>query len=182
MSIASDLDKYGRSNWIVIAYLLTYSSELLLPRDCRGLAISLTLHVLLLGFLIVFARLSDITGRKSALLISLSIFTMASLACGLAQTLIQLYVDRPTSNPSGAVECLSLTAIFRIIFRVFQGIGGAGIYALTMVLVAEIAPKRHFGAVYGMINLVFVAASAVGPVIGGAITTYSTWRWCFYLK
>lgn len=72
--------------------------------------------------------------------------------------------------------------ISRIIFRVFQGIGGAGIYALTMVIVAEVAPKRHFGVVYGMVNLVFVAASAVGPVIGGAITTYSTWRWCFFLK
>jgi MFS family permease len=136
ISIATDLDSYGQSNWIVIAYLLTYSS-----------------------FLIVFARLSDITGRKSALLTALSFFTIASLACGLAKTLTQL-----------------------IVFRVFQGIGGAGVHALTMVLVLEVVSKRRFGAVYATVNLVFVVASAVGPVVGGAITTHTTWRWCFYLK
>lgn len=51
-----------------------------------------------------------------------------------------------------------------------------------MVLVAEITPKKHFGKISAMVNVVFVAASAVGPVIGGALTTHSTWRWCFYLK
>lgn len=67
-------------------------------------------------------------------------------------------------------------------FRAFQGIGGSGIYALTMVIVAEITPKKHLGMTGAMVNVVFVVASAVGPVLGGAITTYSTWRWCFYLK
>lgn len=51
-----------------------------------------------------------------------------------------------------------------------------------MVVVAEIAPKKNVGPLSSMVNLVFVVASAVGPLIGGAITTYSTWRWCFYLK
>jgi MFS family permease len=68
------------------------------------------------------------------------------------------------------------------VFRAFQGIGGSGVYALTMVLVAEITPKKYFGAISAMINGVFVIASAIGPVLGGAVTTYSTWRWCFYLK
>lgn len=51
-----------------------------------------------------------------------------------------------------------------------------------MVVVAEIAPKRHLGRVSALVNVVFVVASAVGPVVGGAISTYSNWRWCFYLK
>lgn len=70
----------------------------------------------------------------------------------------------------------------RVIFRAFQGIGGAGIFALTMVIVMEITPKKHIGPVAGALNLVFVVASAVGPVVGGAITSNTTWRWCFYLK
>jgi MFS family permease len=56
------------------------------------------------------------------------------------------------------------------------------VYALAMVLVAEITPKKYFGGISALINGVFVVASAIGPVLGGAITTYSTWRWCFYLK
>nr|POE72010.1 efflux pump fus6 [Quercus suber] len=45
-----------------------------------------------------------------------------------------------------------------------------------MVLVSEITPPRHFGAISAMINVVFVVASAIGPVLGGAITTFGTWR------
>lgn len=45
------------------------------------------------GFLIIFARLSDIFGRKLALLSALTLFTVFSLACGVAQTTDQLYVQ-----------------------------------------------------------------------------------------
>lgn len=51
-----------------------------------------------------------------------------------------------------------------------------------MVVVSDITPKQSIGAVSGVVNVVFVVASSVGPIIGGAITTYSTWRWCFFLK
>lgn len=68
--IADDFHNYSESNWVVITYLLTYSS-----------------------FLMVYARLSDITGRKPALLTGLCIFTVSSLACGLTRTLTQLYVS-----------------------------------------------------------------------------------------
>ena len=70
VNIADDFKNYNESNWVVITYLLTYSS-----------------------FLMVYARLSDITGRKAALLTGVSIFTISSLACGLARTLTELYVS-----------------------------------------------------------------------------------------
>ena len=71
---------------------------------------------------------------------------------------------------------------YSIIFRAFQGVGGSGVYAMTMVVVMDITPQKHIGPVSGMVNSVFVVASAIGPVVGGAITSNSTWRWCFYIK
>ncbi|KAL9588224.1 MAG: hypothetical protein Q9203_002967 [Teloschistes exilis] len=130
------LGNFGKSNWIVIAYLLTYT-----------------------GFLIIFARLSDIFGRKLALLSALTLFTVFSLACGVAQTMEQL-----------------------IVFRAFQGIGGSGIYGMVMAIAPEITPAAKFGLVSGCISAVFASSSILGPIIGGAITSTTTWRWVFYLK
>jgi MFS family permease len=59
----------------------------------------------------IYGRLSDIFGRKIILLISLVIFWLGSLACALAQTMIQL-----------------------IVFRAIQGIGGGGILTLSMII------------------------------------------------
>jgi hypothetical protein len=70
VDIAEDFKNYSKSNWVVITYLLTYSSCLM-----------------------VYARLSDITGRKAALLTGVCIFTISSLVCGLAHTVTQLYVS-----------------------------------------------------------------------------------------
>ncbi|KAL8843746.1 MAG: hypothetical protein Q9176_001954 [Flavoplaca citrina] len=111
------------------------------------------------GFLIIFARLSDIFGRKLALLSALTLFTVFSLACGVAQTTEQL-----------------------IIFRAFQGVGGSGIYSMVMAIAPEITPAAKFGLVSGCISAVFASASILGPIIGGAITSTTTWRWVFYLN
>lgn len=64
----------------------------------------------------VYGRLSDIFGRKSVLLGSLIIFLFGSLACALAQTMIQL-----------------------IIFRAIQGLGGGGILTLAMIISESIS-------------------------------------------
>lgn len=135
ISISSDLGDYGRSNWIVAAYLITYT-----------------------GFLVIFARLSDIFGRRSTFLVALIIFVIFSLACGLAQTVNQL-----------------------IVFRAFQGIGGAGLYSLAMSVATEV-PGKVRGPIQGLLSSMFAIASAAGPVAGGAITSNTTWRWVFLMN
>jgi MFS family permease len=82
-----------------------------------------------IGFATIFARFSDIVGRRPVVFIAFTVFTTFSLARGLARTLIQL-----------------------IIFRALQGIGGSGLYAMTMVVFPEITPPNllvTMAAVYG---------------------------------
>lgn len=101
-----------------------------------------------------FAAIADIIGRFQAYLLALVIYLVFSIACGFAQTLNQL-----------------------IAFRTLQGLGGSGLYALGVVIWPEmstLSQKRWLGAAVGMILAV---AGAVGPLLGGAITSEATWRW-----
>ncbi|KAL9110367.1 MAG: hypothetical protein Q9227_005098 [Pyrenula ochraceoflavens] len=135
ISIGSDLGDFSKATWITTAYLITYT-----------------------GFLIIFARCSDIFGRRSTFLVALIFFVAFSLACGFSQTMDQL-----------------------IIFRAFQGIGGAGLNILAMGVATEV-PGKARGPINGLLSAVFAISSAIGPLIGGAISSNASWRWVFLLK
>lgn len=106
------------------------------------------------GFAVPFASLADIIGRFQAYLLALVLYLVFSIACGFAQSLNQL-----------------------IAFRTLQGLGGSGLYALAVVIWPEMSTlnqKRWLGAGVGM---VLAIAGAVGPLLGGAITSHTSWRW-----
>ena len=112
-----------------------------------------------LGCAVMFARIGDIVGRRNAFIAAFIIFFAFSFGCGFAQTLNQL------------IAC-----------RVLQGIGGSGLYALTMVIVPEIAPLEMIAWIGGLIGAVIAMAGTLGPVLGGVITRFTTWRWIFWIK
>lgn len=91
------------------------------------------------GFSVIFARFSDAIGRQMALLVAWILFSAFSLASGLSSSLAQL-----------------------IIFRALQGIGGSGLYSMTMVVLPEVAPPRQWGLVSGLMGVVFACSSIVG--------------------
>lgn len=114
VTISQDFKGFDKSNWAVLAYTLTYMGLHFQTSPTVSL-----LNYFSIAFATIFARLSDMIGRKSVVFIAFAIFTTFSLVCGLACTLVQL-----------------------IIFRAFQGIGGSGLYAMTMVVVPEITPPN----------------------------------------
>lgn len=115
-----------------------------------------------MAFAIIITRLSDIFGRKAIEVASFVLFIAFSLGCALSQSMTQL-----------------------IIFRAFQGIGGSGLFSMTMVIVMTSVPPRKRGMLSGVIGLVMVTSGVLGPVLSGAIThnhNSSTWRWIFWLN
>ena len=60
--------------------------------------------------------------------------------------------------------------------------GGAGLYSLAMAVMTEITPIKFIGVVAGLMGSIFALSSLLGPVLGGVITSNTTWRWVFWLK
>lgn len=107
-------------------------------------------------FILVFGRLADLVGRRRLYLMGLSIFTLASLACGFA----------PSANAL-------------IAFRVVQAIGAAAIITNTTALLTDAFPRHALGIGLGMNSSMAAAAQVLGPVVGGAMATAFGWRAVF---
>jgi EmrB/QacA subfamily drug resistance transporter len=104
--------------------------------------------------------LADRLGRRALFVIGLGIFSVASLAAGLAPD-----------------------ATFLNIARAIQGIGGAAMFAVSLALVAqEFEAGRARATAMGIYGATIGVAVAVGPLVGGAITSAFGWRWVFFLN
>ena len=107
----------------------------------------------------LFGRLIEIFPAKWVLLAAVSIFLAGSVFSGLAPSIQAL-----------------------IAFRALQGIGGGGILALTVTLIAFLFPSRERGRRQGMMGAVFGISSVLGPWLGGLLTDVLSWRWIFYIN
>lgn len=103
--------------------------------------------------------LSDVMGRKRFYMMSVLIFTIASLACGLAPSLA-----------------------FLVIARVVQGIGGGGLASSEQSFLADTFPPSKRGMAFAAYGLVVVVAPIIGPSIGGWITDNISWHWIFLIN
>ncbi len=118
-------------------------------------AYALTLAALLL----IAGSLADRLGRRRVFVIGLALFTASSLACGL--------------SPS---------SLFLILARGVQGIGGAAMFATSLALIAQEFHGRERGTAFGAFGATTGAAVAVGPLVGGLLTTGVSWRAIFFLN
>ena len=87
------------------------------------------------------------------------VFTLGSLLCGLAQSGLML-----------------------IICRAFQGVGGAIVFATSLALLAQTFHGRERGMAFGAWGAVAGVATALGPLLGGLLTTELSWRWIFFVN
>ncbi|GFF35577.1 hypothetical protein IFM46972_04597 [Aspergillus udagawae] len=67
-------------------------------------------------------------------------------------------------------------------FRAAQGVGGSGLYAMAMIIYPEISPPSLLPAISAIVGVIVALAGISGPLIGGLLTTYTSWRWAFWIN
>jgi EmrB/QacA subfamily drug resistance transporter len=107
----------------------------------------------------LYGKLGDIYGRRKLWLVAISIFLVGSMLCGIAQSMNQL-----------------------VAFRVVQGMGAGGLFALAHATVGVIVPPRERGRYQGLFGSTFVIGSILGPALGGIFVDQASWRWAFYVN
>ncbi|KAI0799685.1 iron permease [Irpex lacteus] len=103
--------------------------------------------------------LVSIWGRKPILLILMILFAIGSAVAGSAKSMNIL-----------------------IIGRAFQGFGGCGALAVTMIIYGDLIPLPQRGLQQGIASMVWGMATGVGPPLGGIVANAGAWRWLFYLN
>ena len=69
-----------------------------------------------------------------------------------------------------------------IVCRAFQGIGGAGLYSLTTIALPEVGPAHKPQVIGPLIAMTLSLSFILGPILGGLIPQFSTWRWIYWMK
>src|SRR5262249_7058321 len=107
----------------------------------------------------LWGRLSDLYGRRAAYLVGLTVFLVGSALSGLSTTMLAL-----------------------IGFRMLQGLGAGSLITIGMTATGHLFRLEPRAKMQGMISAVWGVASLVGPLLGGLLTDYVSWRWVFYIN
>ena len=137
-SIREDL-RFTESSlvWVVNAYMLTYG-----------------------GFLLLGGRLGDLYGNRKLFLAGITLFTLASVACGLAGSQVML-----------------------IAARAIQGLGGAVVSAVALSLIINLFTEAEERAkAMGFYGFVCAAGGSIGVLVGGGLTDLLSWHWVFLVN
>ena len=123
--------------WVVNAYLLTFG-----------------------GFLLLGGRLGDLFGHRRLFLIGITLFTLASFACGMARA-----------------------QAFLVTARAIQGIGGAVVSAVALSLIMTLFTKPAERAkAMGFFGFVAAGGGSIGVLLGGILTNVLNWHWVFLVN
>lgn len=135
-SIVRDLGGRAGITWVVTGYLLAQIATAPL-----------------------YGKIGDVFGRKSVYLFAITLFTVSSMLCGLAQNLPQLIAG-----------------------RVLQGLGSGALGPIAMAVLGDLVPPRQLGRWLGYQGAIFAVAGIAGPLAGGFFVDQLSWRWAFYFN
>ncbi len=107
----------------------------------------------------LYGKFSDTHGRRVTLLFGVGLFTVASIACALAPSMLTL-----------------------ILARALQGLGGGGLISLSQTIIADVVAPRERGRYQVYIASVFVTSSLLGPLLGGLFAEHLHWSFIFWIN
>lgn len=107
----------------------------------------------------IFAKSSDIFGRKKILLSAVTLFAISSIIAALATNMPMLIAG-----------------------RALQGTAGGGLVQLSIITISDLFSVRERSVYLGFSGFVWALAGAAGPLVGGAFTQSVSWRWCFWIN
>ncbi len=107
----------------------------------------------------LYGKLADLYGRKPIMLLGIALFLAGSAASGLSHSMTQL-----------------------IVFRTIQGIGAGSMQPIALTIVGDIFELKERAKMQGVFGAVWGVAGLIGPMLGGLIVHYFSWRWVFYIN
>ena len=135
-TIVADLGGFSQFPWLFSVYLLAQ-------------AVSVP----------VYAKLSDVVGRKPLILIGIGLFLLGSILCGLAWSMPAL-----------------------IAFRAVQGLGAGAVQPMAITIAGDIYTVAERAKTQGYLASVWAVSSVVGPTLGGLFSEFLSWRWIFFIN
>jgi DHA2 family multidrug resistance protein len=127
---------YDEATWVITSFLI--SNAIVIP---------------------ISGWLADVVGRKRYYMISVALFTLSSLMCGLAPNLG-----------------------FLVVARILQGIGGGGLAPVEQSMMVDTFPPAKRGAAFAAYGVVVIVGPVLGPSLGGWITDNLSWHWVFLIN
>ena len=135
-SIVNDLGGFAQFPWLFSIYLLAQ-------------AVSVP----------IFAKFTDLMGRKPIMLVGIGLFVLGSILCGVAWSMPAL-----------------------IAFRALQGLGAGAVQPTAMTIIGDIYSVAERARVQGYVASVWAMSAVVGPTLGGLFVDFLNWRWIFFVN
>ncbi|WP_375434321.1 MDR family MFS transporter [uncultured Hymenobacter sp.] len=125
----------------------------------------------------IYGKLADMYSRRKIEVVAVTVFLVGSMLCGMA-------------GEFGSLPLLGDGMTQLIVFRAIQGLGGAGLFAMAFIIIADLFAPAERGKYQGYVGAVFGTSSVLGPFLGGFLTDKGTglipgvagWRLVFYVN
>jgi EmrB/QacA subfamily drug resistance transporter len=131
-----------------------------LHEDPIALKLALTSYLLTLAvFIPISGWMADRFGPRTVFRLAIVVFTLGSVLCGFATSLLDF-----------------------VIYRIIQGLGGAMMTPVGRLVVLRSIPKHEYVSAFAWLVVPALIGPMIGPPLGGFITTYFSWRWIFWIN